>query len=68
MAGLHMGRAWTGHTTEDACPCPKAACGLAEPGPETPDCDQHNPKDFFQSKTMRQMHLAENCPAKETPA
>lgn len=64
---LHMGRAWTGHTTEDACPCPKAACGLAVPGEDpTVVCAEHNPTDWRDSKTMRQMHQSKDCPA-DTP-
>lgn len=62
MTGLHMGRAWTGHATEDACPCAQAPCGLAVTTPGVL-CDQHNPADPIQARTMRQMHTAEQCPA-----
>lgn len=62
---LHMGRDWTGHAVEDECPCPKAACGLAVPDGQPPgSCDQHNPASIFDSKTMRQVHGDENCPAR----
>ena len=28
MTGYHVGRSWTTHELEDACPCPQAPCGL----------------------------------------
>ena len=62
---FHFGRAWTGHATEDACPCPQAACGLAVVDPDI-ICEQHNPKDWRESHTMRQIHTDETCPAKES--
>lgn len=58
---LHMGRAWTGTAAEDACPCPKAPCGLAVSDPGV-TCDQHNPADWRDARTMRQMHTSEQCP------
>jgi hypothetical protein len=52
----HMGRAWSGHEIEDACPCEQEPCGLvATPDPE---CVQHS-----RAKTIRQSHPAESCPA-----
>lgn len=61
---LHMGRAWTGHAIEDDCPCDQAACGLAVPG-NNPDrvCDQHNPADWRDARTMRRIHTADQCPS-----
>jgi hypothetical protein len=51
-----MGRAWSGHEIEDACPCEQEPCGLvATPDPE---CVQHS-----RAKTIRQSHPAESCPA-----
>jgi hypothetical protein len=63
---MHWGRAWTGHTVEDNCPCPKAACGLVDglyPGADFPECAQHNPRDPLAARTMRQAHRADKCPA-----
>lgn len=58
---VHMGRAWTGHAVEDECPCDKAPCGLAMSAPGVV-CDQHNPADWRAAKTMRQLHLEDQCP------
>lgn len=44
---------------EDNCPCPKTACGLVDGDNVHPDCDQHP---FLRTKTMRQMHPADQCP------
>mgnify|MGYP003582301829 CR=1 FL=1 len=63
MSGMHFGRSWVGHTIEDECPCPKAPCSLAAPAPGSPECAEHNPDDFLDSKTMRQAHRAKDCPA-----
>lgn len=59
----HMGRAWSGHSIEDACPCPQEECGLVS----TPDpsCGQHA---YAAGKSMRQIHSAENCPSKDEAA
>lgn len=54
---LHIGRSWSGHPLEDACPCVKASCGLVEK--EDPSCDQHGMK---AAKTIRQQHFAGQCP------
>lgn len=56
---MHVGRNWTGHVTEDACPCPKQPCGLVDTEDTSPDCTQHP---FGRSKTMRQGHPADACP------
>lgn len=58
MNGMHMGRTWTGHAIEDACPCVKALCGLVSE--DVPECEHHN---ILAAKTMRQVHLASECPA-----
>lgn len=58
---LHMGRAWAGTAIEDECPCPKAPCGLAMNDPEVV-CEHHNPADWRDSRTMRQMHKSDDCP------
>lgn len=57
-----MGRAWTGHTIEDACPCPKAPCGLAQTA-QGVICEDHNPASRMEAHTMRQMHTSDRCPA-----
>jgi hypothetical protein len=62
MNGLHVGRSWAGHEVEDDCPCPKAPCGLAAPKNGVV-CEHHNPSDYTQSRTMRQVHQAKDCPA-----
>lgn len=57
---VHMGRSWVGTRMEDDCPCPKADCGLViGDGINNKGCPQH---DFVETKTMRQMHHAEDCP------
>lgn len=63
MNALHMGRSWVGHAIEDECPCDKAPCGLVDAGRMSPDCDQHPHE---RTKTIRQMHYAEDCPARRT--
>jgi hypothetical protein len=63
---MHFGRAWIGHRIEDACPCPKAPCGLAVPdGMKPGSCEQHNPADVLSVKGMRQIHTDETCPGQE---
>jgi hypothetical protein len=60
-----MGRAWTGHAVEDACPCAQAECGLAVPDGSAPgSCPEHNPADPLAGKTMRQMHTDVQCPGR----
>lgn len=59
MSVWHKGRAWTGHAIEDACPCEQEACGLV--GEPDPSCDQHS---VAAGRSIRQSHLAENCPAR----
>ena len=56
----HIGRSWTGHHIEDACPCPKAPCGLVDAMTIDPDCNQHS---MTAAKSIRQMHRADDCPA-----
>lgn len=56
----HIGRSWAGHEIEDACPCPKAPCGLVDPDKANPDCEHHP---LTRSKSMRQGHPADQCPA-----
>lgn len=56
----HVGRAFEGHTIEDACPCPKAACGLVSLDAQDPECPQHA---FTAAKTLRQGHAGRDCPA-----
>lgn len=56
----HFGRSWTGTPLEDICPCGKAPCGLVDEALVDEECLQHP---FSRTKTIRQMHQAENCPA-----
>lgn len=58
MSTTHMGRSFEGHTIEDACPCPKAACGLVNFNEVDQDCPQHA---FTAAKTMRQGHPGRDC-------
>lgn len=60
----HIGRHWHGHDIENACPCPKAPCGLVVEGTAVPECTQHP---AARSQTIRQSHLATACPAAEQP-
>lgn len=61
---LHVGRAWNGTTPEeDACPCPKAPCGLVASDTTAPDCRQHGY--LHPPKTLRQGHAASRCPGLE---
>lgn len=59
MSEMHVGRSWAGHPLEDACPCPKAPCGLVIQGQALDACPEHAPGAF---KTMRQGHPSEQCP------
>ncbi|MFD6030495.1 hypothetical protein ACFWE5_07250 [Cellulosimicrobium funkei] len=54
----HLGRSWTGHQLEDACPCPQAACGLVSTDAIDPTCDQHA---LDKARTMRQVHDGRAC-------
>jgi hypothetical protein len=56
---MHAGRAWTGHTIEDACTCPQAPCGLVPLDQAAPDCLEHA---FTAGKTLRQGHTPARCP------
>lgn len=58
---LHMGRSWTGHGIEDACPCPQESCGLVDLDRVSPDCDQHPVE---HGRTLRQVHIIDECPGK----
>lgn len=55
----HMGRAFTGHAIEDACPCSKAPCGLVDFDKVDQTCRQHA---FTSAKTIRQGHAHRDCP------
>lgn len=61
----HIGRSWTGHHLEDACPCGKAPCGLVDTMQINEDCDQHT---WSAAKSIRQMHRADDCPAQPEEA
>ncbi len=64
---IHLSRSGVDSVMEDACDCIQAACGLvigmpsALSAPTNAGCEQHDP--VF-SKTMRQMHYGDLCPAK----
>lgn len=53
----HVGRSFSGHHIEDACPCEKEPCGLVSWRGIDPSCEQHKV-----TKTIRQSHLASECP------
>lgn len=59
---MHFGRSWEGHPLEDECPCPQEPCGLVSEPVE--ECEQHP---MIRSKTMRQGHSADMCPANFKP-
>ena len=61
MNRFHVGRSWTGHTIEDECPCSQEVCGLVQFDVMS-DCPEHGRQ---ASKTMRQGHLAVDCPGKK---
>ena len=63
MSEYHIGRSFVGTRLEDDCPCPKAPCGLVimDGLGGDPDCPQHG---LAASKTLRQIHRAEDCPAR----
>jgi len=56
VGGLHIGRAWSGTALEADCRCGKAPCGLVDS--DRVRCDEH-----AGSRTMRQIHRAQTCPA-----
>lgn len=55
---FHMGRSWSGHHMEDECPCPQEPCGLISRKKVVDNCPQHA---LGSSKTMRSIHLEEDC-------
>lgn len=61
----HIGRSFAGHPLEDDCPCPQEACGLIAMDKAVSDCSQHG---FHKARTMRQGHLAGQCPGAEASA
>ena len=54
----HIGRSWTEHPLEDACPCPQEPCGLIAVTRIDPACGQHA---LAAGKTIRQSHTPERC-------
>src|SRR6478609_8046395 len=60
---LHVGRFWPGmgNELEQQCSCPKERCGLVAVAKVDPGCPQHS---MQAAKTMRQMHYADECPAR----
>lgn len=56
---VHVGRSWSTHELEDACPCPQEPCGLVDAGKVDPKCPEHS---FAAAKTLRQSHLSTDCP------
>jgi len=61
---MHVGRSWSGHPLEDACPCIKEPCGLVGEGAKA-ECDQHG--GVISARTMRQLHWADECPGGGQP-
>lgn len=59
MTRLHVGRSWSGHRIEDACPCHQAECGLVDS--IALHCDEHSAP--FE-RTLRQIHLPADCPGR----
>lgn len=57
---MHIGRSWQGTRLEDACPCPKAPCGLVIAEEAVDECAEHP---WHRLKTMRQGHADDRCPA-----
>lgn len=60
---FHIGRSFSGHWLEDACPCPQEACNLVAEDSTDPDCEQHG---MGACKTIRQGHRAVDCPGAAT--
>lgn len=55
---FHYGRSFSGPgPIEASCPCPKELCGLVQT--PSPECDQHS---FASPRTIRVMHMAQDCP------
>jgi hypothetical protein len=55
----HIGRGWTGPDSDlFQCPCPKTPCGLTVMGEWDPTCTFHG-----WDKSLRQGHVARDCPA-----
>lgn len=63
MSELHIGRSWTGHPLEDACPCAKAPCGLVIQGQALDTCPEHALGAF---KSIRQGHPSDRCPGESS--
>lgn len=61
-ASHHITRGNSPSDIEADCPCPKAPCGGVDTRHTNPACE-HHPAD--RAKTMRQMHRADRCPAKQ---
>jgi hypothetical protein len=60
---MHIGRSWwPGKWIENACPCPKAPCGLVIGGQALEECLDHW---WGATKSMREIHTDENCPGLE---
>lgn len=62
VIAYHVGRSWSGHEIEDACPCPQVPCGLVDVQEAVDECGHHP---ALRCKSMRQGHPAEDCPNKE---
>lgn len=56
---MHIIRGWRGDPFAPECGCRLLPCQYVEPKEE---CEQHG---FRSGKTIRGMHLASECPAKE---
>lgn len=56
---LHISRTFTGHSVEDACPCPQAPCGLVIVAAIVHTCPQHGK---IGRGTILAMHEGEDCP------
>lgn len=61
LSGHHIGRSWTHHAVEDACPCPQADCGLVLFDTIDPACPEHH---WSAAKSIRQSHPATKCRTK----
>lgn len=58
-SSLHISRSWSDTRLEDACPCPKAACGFVDTAQVDPECPEHPMR---RAKTIRRGHDAKDCP------
>jgi len=54
----HISRHWSATDLEDACPCPKKACGMVPLDQVAPECQEHP---STRGKTIRRAHLPEDC-------